>query len=102
MEKRSRRGPFRPGPGGLPPYLAGRAPEQTLLRAILGDLSDGIPSSREIVLHGPRGNGKTALLVWLQREAAAYVQVDVIRLTPASIPTEVELVERLLPASWLR
>ena len=102
MEKRSRQGPFRPGPGGLPPYLAGRAPEQALLRAVLGDLSDGIPSSREIVLHGPRGNGKTALLAWLQREAAAYAQVDVIRLTPASIPTEAELVERLLPASGLR
>ena len=102
MEKRSRQGPFRPGPGGLPPYLAGREFEQALCRALLGDLQDGLAPPREIVLHGPRGNGKTALLVWLQQEAAAYSGVDVLRLTPADIPNEAKLVERLLPASWLQ
>ena len=102
MEKRSRQGPFRPGPGGLPPYLAGRASEQALFRALLGDLQDGLAPPRELVLHGPRGNGKTALLVWLQQEAAVYPGIDVIRLTPASIPAEATLVERVLPASWLQ
>ena len=102
MEKRSRQGPFRPGPGGLPPYLAGRESEQALFRAVLGDMQDGLAPPREIVLHGPRGNGKTVLLVWLQHEAAAYPGVDVLRLTPASIPTETRLVERVLPASWLQ
>ena len=102
MEKRSRQGPFRPGPGGLPPYLAGREFEQALCRALLGDLQDGLAPPREIVLHGPRGNGKTALLVWLQQEAAAYPGVDVLRLTPAAVPTEAKLVERVLPASWLQ
>ena len=102
MEKRSRQGPFRPGPGGLPPYLAGRESEQALCRALLGDLQDGLAPPREIVLHGPRGNGKTALLVWLQQEAAAYPGVDVLRLTPAAVPTEAKLVERVLPASWLQ
>ena len=86
MERQNRPGPFRPGPGGLPPYLAGRTSEQALFRAFLGDLQDGLAPSREIVLHGPRGNGKTALLVWLQREAAKYPGVDVLRLTPADIP----------------
>ena len=99
MEKRSRQGPFRPGPGGLPPYLAGRESEQALFLLLLGDLQDGLAPSREIVLHGPRGNGKTALLTWLQREAAAYPGVDVLRLTPAAVPTEAKLVERVLPAS---
>ena len=102
MEKRSRQGPFRPGPGGLPPYLAGRESEQALFRAVLGDMQDGLAPPREIVLHGPRGNGKTALLVWLQQEAAAYPGVEVLRLTPSSIPTETRLVERMLPASWLQ
>ena len=102
MEKRSRQGPFRPGPGGLPPYLAGRTSEQALFRALLGDLQDGLAPPREIVLHGPRGNGKTALLAWLQREAAGYPGVDVLRLTPAGIPTETKLIERLLPVSWLQ
>ena len=102
MEKRSRQGPFRPGPGGLPPYLAGRESEQALCRALLGDLQDGLAPPREIVLHGPRGNGKTVLLAWLQQKAAAYPGVDVLRLTPADIPNEAKLVERLLPASWLQ
>ena len=102
MEKQSRQGPFRPGPGGLPPYLAGRESEQALCLALLGDLQDGLAPPREIVLHGPRGNGKTALLAWLQQEAAAYPGVDVLRLTPADIPSEPRLIERVLPASWLQ
>ena len=102
MEKRSRQGPFRPGPGGLPPYLAGRESEQALCLALLGDLQDGLAPPREVVLHGPRGNGKTALLAWLQQEAAAYPEIDVLRLTPADIPSEPKLVERLLPTSWLQ
>ena len=102
MEKRSRQGPFRPGPGGLPPYLAGRESEQALFRRLLGALQDRLAPSREVALHGPRGNGKTALLAWLQREAAAYPGVDVLRLTPADIPGEARLVERVLPTSWLQ
>ena len=102
MRSRSRQGPFRPGPGGLPPYLAGRTSEQALCREFLGDLRDGLAPSRDLVLQGPRGNGKTALLVWLQQEAASYAGVDVLSLTPAGMPTEAKLVERLLPASWWR
>ena len=52
------------------------------------------------MFYGPRGNGKTALLVWMQKEAASYSALDLIRLTPAAIRTETRLVERLLPASW--
>ena len=102
MTTRSRQGPFRPGAGALPPYLAGRTSEQALCRALLGDLRDGLAPSRDLVLHGPRGNGKTALLVWLQQEAAAYPGVDVLSLTSAGMPDETRLVERLLPASWWR
>ena len=100
MNEKAGLGPFRPGPGGLPPYLAGREPEQTLVRAYLRDLQAGRAPPCELVLHGPRGNGKTALLVWLEHEAAFYPAVEVLRLTPAGIPTEAKLVERLLPVSW--
>lgn len=102
MRTRSRQGPFRPGAGGLPPYLAGRASEQALCRDLLGDLRDGLAPPRDLVLHGPRGNGKTALLVWLRQEAASYAGVEVLSLTPAGIPTEARLVERLTPSSWWR
>ena len=102
MEQRNRLGPFRPGPGGLPPYLAGRGSEQAIFRRLLSGLQDGLAPPREVVLHGPRGNGKTALLAWLQREAAGYPGVDVLRLTPADIPNEPRLVQRVLPTTWLQ
>ena len=93
-------GPFQAGDGGLPPYLAGRTSEQDLCRAFVSRLRHGRPPPREIIFYGPRGNGKTALLVWLQHEAASFPGVDVLRLVPAAIRTEGQLVERLLPASW--
>ena len=93
-------GPFRAGPGGLPPYLAGRESVQAACRAFVAEVRRGRPPPREIVLYGPRGNGKTALLVWLEKEAATDSGLDVIRLTPAAIRTETMLVERLLPVSW--
>ena len=72
-------GPFRPGAGGLPPYLAGREGEQRLFRELLQDLQRGVPSSSEVVLYGPRGNGKTALLFWLEREIRSLAgRVDVL------------------------
>ena len=59
-------GPFRAGPGGLPPCLAGRGPVQAACRAFLAEVRRGCPPPREIVFYGPRGNGKTALLVWIE------------------------------------
>ena len=93
-------GPFQAGDGGLPPYLAGRESEQDICRAFVSRLRHGRSPPREIVFYGPRGNGKTALLVWLQKEAASSPGVDVIRLVPAAIRTETKLVDRLLPSSW--
>jgi len=53
----------------LPPFLAGREPEQALVRGLLRKLADGTPSGTDVILYGPRGNGKTALLEWALREA---------------------------------
>ena len=96
-QKRSREGPFRPGPGRLPPYLAGRESEQSLLRNRLADLADGLAPASEIILCGPRGNGKTVLLCWLEDEAVPLTGVNVIRLTPSAIPVASDLVARLTP-----
>ena len=97
---RSRRGPFRPGPGAMPPHLAGREEEQSLFRDVVADLAEGVPPRAEIVLHGPRGNGKTVLLRWVEQEAASVTSLESVWLTPAAMPDRAELAERLLPASW--
>ena len=100
MEPRiGRDGPFRPGPGRLPPYLAGREAEQKLFRNRLADLADGLAPASEIILYGPRGNGKTALLFWLEDEAAAS-GVETLWLTPSAIPAVDDLVYELTP--WWR
>ena len=93
-------GPFRPGPGGLPPYLAGREPEQDLFRALLAHLDGGEAPPSEVILYGPRGNGKTALLAWVRKEGADFPGVDVLALTPSDFDTKSELAECLLPRHW--
>ena len=59
--------PFRPGYGEKPPELAGRRHEQDLL----GTRLRGLPkngSRRGFAIYGPRGMGKTALLIWVEDE----------------------------------
>ena len=61
--------PFRPGPGQPPPLLGGRGQEQKALREMAGDLLDLNQvrgTSAPVLLTGPRGNGKTCLLLWFQ------------------------------------
>ena len=93
-------GPFRPGPGRLPPYLAGRDEEQALFRSRLAVLERGEAPPSEIILYGPRGNGKTALLVWMANETDSVPGVDVIKMTPSEFETRTEFAEILLPESW--
>ncbi len=93
-------GPFRPGTGRLPPWLAGRDAEKSFFRARIAAMAAGVPPPSDVILYGPRGNGKTALLVWLDREIASTAGVESVRLTPSEIPTEAKLAERLLPDTW--
>ena len=94
--------PFRPGFGGAPPYLAGREEEQRLLRERLAELAGGDPPGTALFLYGPRGNGKTVLLKWLEREVAeSFPGLDVLFLTPSRVPTLVQLAQHIAPRSWL-
>ena len=99
-KKRSVRGPFRPGSGSPPPYLAGREDEQAFLLDLLADLENGIPPPADVVLHGPRGNGKTSLLAWLEEEAASRSMLDGVFLNPSQCRTGEAFAARLLSASW--
>ena len=92
---------FAPGTGAAPPALTGREREQAVLSRCLMRLANGGTSPHDVVLIGPRGNGKTALLRWFQRECEA-ASVDVARLSPSRVRTEQELVGVLLPATRWR
>ncbi len=87
-EEQSSGNPFHPGMGTAPDHLAGREPEQALLKELLtaingpresnyGPLRGEAPRPLKIV--GPRGAGKTALLTWVKRVADPK-EVDVVRL----------------------
>ena len=59
---------FKPGFGKAPPELAGRDDEMTLITEALDDLGARSCPGANIALIGPRGNGKTALLRWVQTQ----------------------------------
>ena len=90
-----------PGDGAPPPVLTGREREQEVLSLCLADLTSGRPPPHNVVLVGPRGNGKTVLLNWFEG-ACRGVRVDVARLAPSRVRTGQDLCDALLPAAGLR
>ena len=77
--------------------------QQRVLLRCLADLAVGASPPHDVVLIGPRGNGKTALLNWFQAECEnSEKPVDVVRLTPRDVPTLSALAERLVPRRGLR
>ena len=90
--------PFVPGRGRIPPYLAGRRDEQRRLLDLFAYLEQAQGAPRDAILSGPRGNGKTALLRWLQREIeAGDGRCDVVWLTPSDIADLDQLATSLVP-----
>ena len=61
--------PFVPGQGLIPPCLAGRKSERSLIQNHLDQLARKRPLGTNLILYGPRGNGKTALLAWAVGQA---------------------------------
>ena len=94
--------PFVPGRGLLPPCLAGRETEQTELKRLFAYVQAGRGAPRDAVLSGPRGNGKTVLLRWFQREIEAAGDVDVVWRTPSDLPSLDALATALVPPGRFR
>lgn len=93
---------FTPGTGAAPPALTGRGNEQAVLSACLADLIGGASPPHDVVLVGPRGNGKTVLLNWFKRACRnRRPPVDVLSLTPADIPSREDLIEALSPPAGM-
>ncbi len=87
--------PFNPGSGGDPPLLAGRKGAIRSIEDGLRPLNRGNAPGRDIVLTGPRGNGKTVLLREFEQRAQA-LGIDVIVLNLTKIRDEATLAQRLL------
>ena len=97
----SARNPFKPGTGGLPPYLAGRETERSLLLELFESLRAGEPPAQPVIFYAPRGNGKTALLAWAERQVEGDDGLDGTWLTPADIPVPERVAGRLQLSSWV-
>lgn len=97
---------FTPGRGKQPPYLAGRNAEQRALLELLARLRKGEGADRDVVVIGPRGNGKTALLRWFERQCAengtGAQRPDVVWLTPDDIESADKLTLLLTPPDGWR
>lgn len=93
---------FTPGRGGLPPFLAGRAQQQAALLESLSRLRRGKGALCDVILIGPRGYGKTALMHWFERQCGQDTALDVVLLTPAGIGNNLDdLANELAPSdSW--
>ena len=87
---------FAPGAGMTPPVLAGREREKAVIIEALEDLRDGFNPTANIALIGPRGNGKTALLRWVEAQVDHLGgKIKCVSLNPDSFSSHSDLVEAL-------
>ena len=91
--------PFTPGVGELPPVM-GRRPEiEVWLLRMLDALRKDRPHAKYAFLYGPRGNGKTVLLTWLENQAAIGRPVACAALMPKNLETDAALARALEAAA---
>ena len=87
---------FKPGAGEIPPVLAGRENEKATIMAALEDLGAGSSPAADIALIGPRGNGKTALLRWVEAQVrGCNNNIKCVALNPDDFKTHSGLVGML-------
>lgn len=90
------------GDGAPPPALTGRASQQAVLHRCLAGLGDGAAPPHNVVLVGPRGNGKTVLLRWFEQACARHQpSVDVVSLAPSRLADQSALFHALAPRPLL-
>ena len=91
-----------PGTGAAPPALAGREREQAVLSLCLADLAGGGSPPHDLVLVGPHGTGKTALLNWFERTCRkSATKVDVAAIAAADISDRSALLAELAPPTGI-
>ena len=89
---------FAPGTGAAPQALTGRGEEQAVLSRCLAALAAGRAPAHDVVLVGPRGNGKTVLLNWFAQACrSSSKRVDALARTPADVEDRQSLADALAP-----
>ena len=78
---------FKPGMGVAPPFLAGRERAIEAAAPLLAGIKGGEAPASCLILHGPRGNGKTVLLDTLLSQLKDIARLQLFNLTPDQIPT---------------
>ena len=90
--------PFTPGIGELPPVMGHRSEIETHLLRMLRELRKGRAHAKFAILYGPRGNGKTVLLTWLENQAAGE-SITCASLMPENLQTDGALARALEAAA---
>lgn len=91
--------PYTPGYGAVPPVLAGREEELNEVREVASRLLSNESYPRDIILFGPRGNGKTALLGTVQRELKNERKLQVVKIMASHIADRESLSRHLFHVS---
>ena len=91
--------PYTPGYDRIPPVLAGREREISILDQLAEDLTARRVGEPDVVLYGPRGNGKTALLNYAQKSLQETSRIRSIKVLPIAVETSEQLHSKLLNAT---
>lgn len=88
--------PYTPGYDHIPPVLAGRDSERRRLKEIVDALASDGTAATDLIIYGPRGNGKTALLNHLHDELKQNSNVVSIIVVSSELKTAEDLYQVLL------
>ena len=86
--------PFASGFGQVPPYFAGRGAQQRAAVQCLDAMRSSHRFQQCMILWGPRGNGKTAMLVWTARQARVR-GIQVLKFAASELASKEELIQRV-------
>ena len=95
----STKNPYTPGYGLRPPVFAGRERELQLIDDLTNRLADQARVSQDIILYGPRGNGKTSLLQRVAERLTEDSIVRTIKVLASDVPDARELHSTILVRS---
>ncbi len=85
---------FRPGTGSEPPYFAGRLEELLFFNGQAEKLVERQQIVGDMVVYGPRGNGKTAMLRYLQKRTSD--RLETLWVTPSEFQEISELIQLII------